>query len=219
MESRTQLWLSQLGQELRAAYAQAGPCHDLCHVVRVSALAEQISAAEGVDVLPSVLAALLHDAGHAAASRAESDDHEIRSAQLSDRLLADRVPAATRRVVADAIAGRRFRKLSLPRSPVGAVLDDADNLDAIGHHGVARAFLWIGEHGRQPAGRATAGHRDAATLANEDLRALGSHWSEKLARLPAMMRTATGRRLADERMASMNDFLRGLASELSAFAA
>ena len=141
MGGRTAAWLDELGPALVPWYAGVSPCHDLSHVVRVAVLAERIAAAEGAGADAAVLAALLHDAGHGVSDRAGTDDHEERSARIAADLLRDRVPAPVLAEILDAISGRRFRKLALPRERVGAVLDDADNLDALGHIGVARAFL------------------------------------------------------------------------------
>lgn len=210
----TERWLSELGLDLHSAYAGVGPCHDLGHAVRVSALAEQIARAEDIDGLGAVLAALLHDAGHAAAARAGSDDHEQSSAAAATRILHGRVSPAVLDCVVDAISGRRFAKLSLPRDPAGAILDDADNLDAIGFCGIARAFLWLGEHGR-PLDLPGAPGWTVTGLAQSDMNALYRHWSEKLARLPAVMRTQTGARIASRRAADTSRFLRRLEDELS----
>jgi uncharacterized protein len=179
----------------------------------VAVLAERIALAEDVDADAAVLAALLHDTGHGAADRAGVDDHELRSAGIATDLLRGRVPPARLDAVLDAIAGRRFHKLGRDRAPVGAVLDDADNLDALGHAGVARAFLWLGEHGRR-----AGADLDPVALAGRDAAALRRHWAEKLSRLPAAMRTETGRALADRRAAQLAAFLRGLEDELAGLA-
>jgi hypothetical protein len=73
---------------------------------------------------------------------------------------------------------------------------------------VARAFLWIGEHGRPvPAA--------PAALATADLAALEAHWTAKLRLLPGLMHTPTGARLASARAGSIRTFLTGLREELA----
>jgi uncharacterized protein len=210
----TERWVGELGPDLEGGYRGAAPCHDLSHAVRVAVLAERIAGAEGIDGDSAVLAGLLHDVGHAAAAQAGTDDHEQRSAETAVALLRGRVSPALVADVTDAVSGRRFAKLGRPRLPVGAVLDDADNLDAIGFAGVARAFLWLGEHGRP----VTVPARPAAglvALVGSDAEALRRHWSAKLALLPAAMRTATGTRIASRRAAQLHEFLRALEGEVA----
>lgn len=205
-------WSVELLPAISAAGAAIGPCHDAAHAVRVAVLAEFIARAEHADPDAAVLAALTHDLGHAAASQHGTDDHETRSAQIAIELLDGLVPAAIVDDVGEAVAGRRFRQLGHPRRPTGAVLDDADNLDALGYSGAARAFLWIGEHGRPVTGPSA----DPAVLAVQDLVALESHWTVKLSLLPGLMHTPTGARLAAVRASSTLSFLTGLRDELSA---
>ena len=163
---------------------------------------------------PAVLAALLHDIGHVPAAAAKTDDHELRSAQRAGSVLGSRVDAGTRVAIAGAIEGRRFAKLARPRSSLGAVLDDADNLDALGLTGVARAFLWLGEDAHR-AFLKRAGQCDMEELATRDLDIFRRHWNEKLRFLPSVMRTAAGSRLAHDRLLRLETFMRGLESELA----
>lgn len=210
----TDSWLHALGPQLSEAYRGAGPCHDLSHVVRVSALAERIATEEGVDETAAVLCALLHDIGHASAVASGADDHELRSAAMAEGLITGRVSPEAVAAIADAIAGRRFAKLHLPRTRLGAVLDDADNLDALGLTGVARAFLWLGEDIHAPVLHKVA-QSGRQELVRRDLEALRSHWIEKLQALPAAMRTTTGRGLARDRAARMADFITAMEDELT----
>lgn len=210
----TDSWLHVLGPQLSDGYRGAGPCHDLSHVARVSVLAERIAAEEAVDETTAVLCALLHDIGHASAVASGADDHELRSAGMAERLITGRVSPEAVEAIVDAIAGRRFVKLHLPRTRLGAVLDDADNLDALGLTGVARAFLWLGEDIHAPVLHKVT-QRGRRELVRRDLEALRSHWTEKLQVLPASMRTTTGRRLAQDRAVRMAGFISAMEDELT----
>jgi uncharacterized protein len=204
-------WSAELLPAISAVGGRTGPCHDAAHAVRVAVLAESIALAEHADPDAAVLAALTHDLGHGTASRHGTDDHETRSARIAVTLLDGRVPAGMVDDIRDAVAGRRFRQLGRSRRSTGAVLDDADNLDALGFSGVARVFLWVGEHGRP----ATGPSLDPTVLAAQDLVALESHWAAKLQLLPGLMHTPTGARLAAARATSMLSFLIGLRGELT----
>lgn len=71
------------------------------------------------------------------------------------------------------------------------VAQDADRLDALGTVGIARAFSFGGHAGRGMYG------------ANSTV----SHFYDKLFKLPELMNTQVGRRLADERVSFMREFI------------
>jgi uncharacterized protein len=178
---------------LRKLYAGNGPCHDAGHALRVARIAEYLAGQEGVDPLLPVLAGLFHDCGHGTAKRHSTDDHETRSAEAAAEALRDTLPAGQVAELVVAIEGRRFRKRAATRSAVGAILDDADNLDAIGSVGLARALMWMGEHGIDNT--EGTGPQVARRVADR----LRAHWDEKLSLLTAGMHTEAARRLAEAR--------------------
>jgi uncharacterized protein len=173
-------------------------------------MAEHIATEERVSVDHTVLAALFHDVGHGAARTAGSDDHEMRSAKIAEGILTEEMPSQAVSDIVDAISGRRFSKRHLCRTTTGAVLDDADNLDALGLIGVSRAYLWIGEHGWT---RAHPQSWDISGIAGRNMHALRRHFEEKLGLLTEGMRTVTGRRIARVRHQVMLNFMEDLASE------
>ena len=71
------------------------------------------------------------------------------------------------------------------------VAQDADRLDALGAVGIARAFSYGGHAGRDMYG-------DNSTV---------SHFYDKLFKLPELMYTQAGRKLADERISFMREFI------------
>jgi uncharacterized protein len=91
-------------------------------------------------------------------------------------------------------------------------VQDADRLDGLGAVGLARMFYIAGRmgsslaHGGDPLGVARALDDRAYAL---------DHIPVKLARLPGMMQTAAGRRLAHERLATLEDFRGAFAAEWS----
>lgn len=206
------LWYRRLSGTLETLYAGCGPCHDLSHAVRVATLGEKIGRGENADLDLVVLAALLHDCGHADAERGQSDDHEQRSAAMAAQALQGLCSADGLTTILRAISGRRFAKRHEPRDLVGRVLDDADNLDALGLTGVARAFLWIGEHDRR--GRPAAAD-DPSRTAARPLENLTRHWQDKLWLLASGMRTPTGRQMAIARHRAMSGYIDMLTVELA----
>jgi len=89
------------------------------------------------------------------------------------------------------------------------VVQDADNLDAIGAIGIARAFAFGGAYGLQmySPGENLTFIKDFVDDPSHQTSAI-AHFYEKLLRLKGNMNTKTGLRLAEKRHKIMEDFLR-----------
>ena len=200
-------------ESARACYENGGG-HGFDHVLRVTALAERIAAAEGADVRVVRTAALLHDIGESQ-GRA---DHHLRGAAQARAILAGQ-PEAFVAAVAHAIAAHRFRADPAPATLEAQVLSDADKLDAIGAIGVARAYAYAGAHGtalwKLPWREIAAGQGDAVRSPDD----LGGDYTPvhefiyKLDRIPDRLYTATARALAAERQRFMRAFFERLDEE------
>jgi uncharacterized protein len=196
----------------------AGPSHDLGHVERVRRLALAIGEAEGADLLVIELAALLHDIGRVRVdSRGEeADRHEEVSAELAGPFLAGQgLPEAARQAVLEAILCHRHRRGRKAGSLEARCLFDADKLDSLGAVGVARAYLWLGEHGRSvwypPESWAGVEPGNNSTEVDSFQR----EWEIKFRGLRDRMYTAEGRRIAalrHERMATILSWIEEEAS-------
>jgi len=170
---------------IRTLFARNADGHGADHTLRVYHNAMRIAAREGgCDERVAALAALLHDA----------DDHKLfhteHNANARSFLAAQGVDAETiervcRAVNAVSFSQNRGRR---PDTPEGAIVQDADRLDAIGAVGVARTFAFGGSHGRD---------------LDDSLR----HFHEKLLLLKDEMNTPTGRALAESRHAFLEAFL------------
>ncbi len=216
--ARDEEWLMRARAYAKARHEGAGPCHDFSHVERVYRLAERIAQDEGADLLVVRLAALLHDIGRGLEPRMgpEPDRHEELSAELAAPFLRglglpeDRVEA-----VLEAILRHRHRRGRAPESLAARCLYDADKLDSLGAVGAARAYLWLGEHGRSvyypeeewrdvdPANNAT------------EVDSFQREWRIKLSQLAQRMYTKEGRRLARERHVRMERILREIEDEVA----
>ena len=172
------------------AYIQALFCtnaggHDIEHTMRVYRNTLRIAEEEpGCDVEIAALAAVLHDA----------DDHKLFATENNAnarRFLQDNnVPQQTiDRIceVIDSVSYSRNRGKA-PETPEGRVVQDADRLDAMGAVGIARTFAYGGEHGRPM---------------QESI----GHFHDKLLKLKDLMNTETGRRMAEDRHAFLEEFL------------
>jgi len=171
------------------------PCHGIDHVMRVRDLALRIARemGEGVDLELVELAALLHDI----ARHVDERKHAELSARFA-RILLELAGLDRERIeiVAQAIEDHSFSSGRRPRNIVGAILSDADKLDAMGAIGIARVFSYGGSRGRS---------------IEESLK----HFEEKILKLKSLLITEPGKRIGEERHRIVEEFVSRLRSELS----
>ncbi len=165
--------------------------HGADHTMRVFHTALQIADTEPrADLFLVALGALLHDADDAKLFRTENNANARRfldSRGISPET-ADEICRIINGVSFSKNAGRR------PETPEGAIVQDADRLDALGAIGIARTFAYGGKHGRPP--------EDSI-----------DHFHEKLLLLKDLMNTPKGRELAESRHAFMEAFLKEWSAE------
>src|SRR5438105_9049336 len=124
--------------------------HDWWHVYRVWQLAKRIAEAEGANSYIVQLAALLHDIGD---WKFHNGD-ETAGPRLADRWLREKgVEESDIEHVCTIIRDVSFKGAKTPvhrmQSLEGAVVQDADRLDALGAIGIARAFAYGGYANRE----------------------------------------------------------------------
>lgn len=200
--------------EAQSRFLGAKGSHDWEHTERVLALAERIGAAEGADLGIVRLAAVLHDIGRGEEDQSNGSlDHAARGAELARTLLGrHHLNPSVIEAVAHCILTHRFRKGPAPDTTEAKVLFDADKLDAIGAVGIGRAFLFAGEvgaklHNPRPDIEETPAYSSEDTAYRE--------YRVKLRHVRERMLTATGKRLAEERHAFMEEFFRRLDQEVA----
>lgn len=207
-------WASDLLHRLRLRFqaeARDG-AHDLGHALRVARMAEVLALESGADAECCVAAALLHDLVYLPKNHPDSPRTAILGAeQALEWARATPALASRSEAIAAAIATHSFSGGAQPRSLEGAVLQDADRLEAIGAIGLARCFatggamgadLW---HGEDP----WAEHRPL-----DDKRFSLDHFEQKLLRLAGRMNTEAGRQRAQIRHQVLVAFLESLRQEL-----
>lgn len=201
-------------EHVRTLLSGEGSGHDWFHIERVTRTALTIATEESADPFITELAALLHDV---ADWKFAGGDHEAGPRQARQWL--ESLGAAPSAIdhVCEIIAGLSFKGAGVEtpmRTLEGQCVQDADRLDAIGAIGVARAFAYGGHKGRplyDPAIPPQA--HDSFEAYKKNTGPTINHFYEKLLLLPERMNTATGRRLADARVAFMQDFLRHFLAE------
>ncbi len=170
--------------------------HGFSHVERVFNLCMYIGRKEGADLEVLALAALLHDVARPLESSGKVDDHAIEGAKIARRYLTGLdYPSDKVEAVAHAIEAHRFSGTIEPKTLEAKILSDADKLDAMGAVGVARVFMYAGEHGR-------------------DIEASIRHFEEKILRLKDMMYTKTAKEMALGRHEYTLQFIERLRAEM-----
>jgi uncharacterized protein len=203
-----------LDEIARARCEGADPAHDFQHVLRVVASARAIAEAEGADVEIAATAALLHELFNYPKDHPESANSGEVCAVEAERVLTEAGwPEARRRHVADCIRTHSFSRGLAPATPEAAVLQDADRLDAIGAIGIARCFATSAAM-KRPFYSPDDPFCDSRPP--DDKQWGLDHFYKKLLKIPPTLNTATARRMAGERAAFMEQYLRQLAAEIAA---
>ena len=210
--------LRSLAAQVRATLSGAGLAHDWDHIHRVSFWAHQIAVSEGESAELSVATGLVHDL---VAIPKESSDRPLGGQQsaIACRPLLEQSgyrPGEVASIV-DAVATSSWSRGLAPNSALGAILQDADRLDAIGAVGIARNFACA----QEMASRASRGRfYDPADPLGEGQRELDDrlnamdHWKLKLLRLASNMHTEAAREEAQRREDFMHHFMKELILEL-----
>lgn len=175
------------------------PSHDFTHIQRVLKLAKTIEARE-TTANPTIrynsdlitLAALLHDVGDRKYLLA-GEDGETMVSNLLLGLNADASLAAEVQAIVNHVSYTKEKKdpakvqAFLVKHPELAVVQDADRLESIGAHGIARFFVYHGQKG-------------------ETLDTAMTFYEERLEGLEGLMKTGAGREMAAERTRKVREF-------------
>jgi uncharacterized protein len=191
--------------------------HDLGHFQRVWKAAQYIDREEGhvADPLILLTAAYFHDLvslpknspGRSASSRLSAE----RTAALLTDVFTD-FPPEKIAGVHHAIHAHSFSAQVAPMTFEAKILQDADRMEALGAIGLARVFYTAGQLSQRlfDAGDPLALEREP-----DDSQFSLDHFQVKLFKLPALMNTATGRRLAEEKTDYLRQFLRTIEGEIN----
>lgn len=180
--------------------------HDWWHIHRVTNNARTIAHKEGANVFVCELAALLHDIADEKLNKTE----ESGLIKVETWLQREEVDTQVISQVMEIISTMSFKggNNKAMTTLEGEVVQDADRLDAIGAVGIARTFAYSGAKG-QLMHDPNLPPRESMT--KEEYRNGKStainHFYEKLFKLESLMNTKTGREIARERHAFMEQFV------------
>ena len=191
--------------------------HDPGHFRRVWKSARHIAFEEGgtADLLVLLASAYFHDLVSLPKDHPERSSSSRFSADAAGELLGQQWPDFPREKiegVRHAIHAHSFSAKVPTRTPEAMILQDADRLEALGAIGVARCFYTAGQMDARlfDADDPLANLREP----NDRLYAL-DHFGIKLFRLPALMNTASGKRLAEANAAWMRGFIEKMCREIA----
>ncbi len=162
--------------------------HGMGHVLRVYKIASNMAKELGADLKVVKISALLHDIARGV------ENHAIEGGKIAKKILKDLGFDRIEDVV-HVIESHSFSSGVKPKTLEAKIVSDADKIDALGYIGLYRVVCHGCSEGR--------------TL--EDTI---SHMENKLLKLPDLMYTDIGRRIALERVNVIEDFIRGLRGEL-----
>jgi len=192
--------------------AEAG--HDWFHIERVYKTALSINTKEGGDLLLVTLAALLHDI---ADSKFNNGDEEI-GPQLAGNFLrtmglSEAVILEVQQIIRNLSYKASLGKIEFSSKELD-IVQDADRLDAIGAIGIARAFTYGGYKNRVLYDPEIKPDLNMSKEAYKNSEAPTiNHFYEKLLRLKELMKTRTGKELAEQRHQFMQLYLNQFYSE------
>jgi uncharacterized protein len=206
--------LSRTEAFVRQQLAGDASGHDWWHIDRVRVLAKRLGREEGANLFIVELAALLHDIADWKFYDGNTEAGPRTAAAWLEKNGVDREVIDH---VCDIIQTVSFKGAAVPTPTAtieGAVVQDADRLDAIGAIGIARTFAYGGAQGQpmHDPDKAPQEHADFDTYRRGDSSTV-NHFHEKLFLLKDRMNTESARRLAAGRHSYMRSFLDRFLSE------
>lgn len=187
--------------------------HDWNHIDRVRKLAKFIAEKEGFSQsqqLEVELGALLHDIKDWKYSGDENASSEAAREFLSQNNVDPKVIKEVCYVVANIGFSKELsQEPGAYVSPVLAVVQDADRLDAVGAIGIARCLTYGGAKNRilyDPA-IPPRDHLSESEYKYSQSTTM-NHFAEKLFKLKSLMKTETGRQIAEQRQQFMENYVK-----------
>ena len=207
--------IAATAKHMESLFTGEGSGHDWAHIRRVWLMARRLAMAHPeTDATVTELAALLHDI---ADWKFHGGDYEVgpRAARawLASQGASDDLIIRVETVIREV----SFKGLGVdtPVSSIeGALVQDADRLDAIGAIGIARAFAYGGHKGRPLHDPAVApiAHDSFASYQKNAAPTL-NHFYEKLLHLKDRLHTVAAREIAERRHAYMETYVARFLSE------
>ncbi len=211
MDSELNIYLEKLTETIYQLFAIDNSGHDFYHLIRVKNLALHIQEKEGGDRIVIGIAALLHDV-HRLMEIEKGEfippkDSLPKVKEILEKIL---LPIDKIEKILHCIEYHEeynFSKFGKTVNDIETlILQDADNLDAIGAIGVGRTFTFGGAHNIPMWLPEKSFDRNIFDESEKDLSTL-HHFHSKLLRLKSNMNTETGKIIAEARHKFMEQFV------------
>jgi uncharacterized protein len=217
--NQLQNWLFELARDTMAREGSQDAAHDYDHLLRVMAIADTISAHDGGD-LPTIWAAVaFHDIGQER-ERRHGGDHAFIGAEMAAELLTNTLfPQQAIPGVQEAIREHRMTGGVAPQTLEGRILYDADKIDGLGAIGIGRLYMITGRYNQKVYSPVPEGIVEPVDpLLVRQLRRRPDYspsieFQLLFGNLPERMMTRTGKEIARERFAFMQEFFTRLKKE------
>lgn len=178
--------------------------HDYWHCYRVVQNALFIGKKEKANLQVLELSGWLHDIAIVNGKK----DHEIRSAQFSQKFLSKlNLDKRIIKRVINCIKKHRFSKRLKPKTLEEKIIQDADKLDALGAIGIARVFADGGRRGQVIYNPRIKFDFDYYLKYGKS-RSTINHFYDKLFKLKDLLHTNTAKKIALEREKYMKNYLK-----------
>ncbi|WP_232842779.1 HD domain-containing protein [Psychrosphaera ytuae] len=187
--------------------------HDINHIKRVVKNAKQIAVDEQADIWVVTAAAWLHDCVTFPKNHPDNKRASGFAAKAACEFLSSiGFPENKLAGVFHAVEAHSYSANITATSLEAKVVQDADRLDGLGAVGVARCYAVAGKLGSKLYNEhdpfCQARQPDSKTAAVD-------HFYEKLFKTATTLQTATAKRIAEQRVEFMEDFLTQLRTEIS----
>src|SRR5688572_17954326 len=186
--------------------------HDWWHIYRVTNTALKIAEAEKADVFVCEMAALLHDIADEKLNASKEAGLQKVKTWLENNSVLEAETAHIMEIIGTMSYNGGHNKPM--RTLEGKIVQDADRLDALGAVGIGRTFAYAGHKGHLMHNPELAVRTEMTKeeYRNSESTAI-NHFYEKLLKLKSLMNTEHGKKLAEERHAYMENFLKQFYAE------
>ena len=189
--------------------------HSIEHISRVYNLCMEIAKSEkNVDYEVLEIAALLHDIGREKENKDTTGvvDHAIEGAKMAQDILA-KLNFSKINEVQHCILAHRKRTDVIPQTIEAKILFDADKIDCLGAVGIARNFMFAGQHGQ----KLTMDYQIPQKIYVNDVSKHNPilEYDIALKHISKHLYTKTGRKIAAERQKFLNLYFEKLKKELT----
>lgn len=203
--------IQHLSESVKPLYQSQDPAHDWAHVQRVLANARLLQASEGGDLEILLAGALLHDIVNLPKNHPQRREASAMSARAAREYLKKDFNSEEIEKICTAIVEHSFSLGKSPSTLEAALLQDADRLDAVGAIGVMRTIAT----GTKMGSPFYLAEEPFAVQREHVDNNMIDHFFIKTLKLAEGMNTETARRVGEERVTFMREFLDQLRGELA----